>query len=315
MATPRSPTSAWPGTQRHDVAQMSFAGTPAYMAPEVWGGEGGPASDLYGFAMSYIELRQGSTPFKFGKVMEVMQAHLNGNFDFADFIGEAERTVLRRALAKEPADRYPSCLAFVEDLAERLAGRSTANREQFRRHDRALAAARPGGNHPYVTVRTTGPLPIAEEAETLQEAGRWDYGGAHRRGEHRHVRRQGTRQPRRQPAPRWRAPVANGNDGVLPDGATAKEGSKIVALADGRRLPQWLTVAHNGETVRFRLIARCVRPSNISQSKVWNKLYGSPGDPEAPAVRMTANEAAAFAASLGEAIADTRGMGSRRGLV
>ncbi|HEY3788528.1 MAG TPA: serine/threonine-protein kinase, partial [Urbifossiella sp.] len=107
-------------TSETNVAQMSFAGTPAYMAPEVWGGEGGPSSDLYGFAMSYIELRQGRTPFKFGKVMEVMQAHMNGNFEFDEMIAEPEREVLRRALNKEPTERHPSCLAFVEDLAEAL---------------------------------------------------------------------------------------------------------------------------------------------------------------------------------------------------
>ncbi|HEY2909285.1 MAG TPA: SUMF1/EgtB/PvdO family nonheme iron enzyme, partial [Gemmataceae bacterium] len=90
------------------------------------------------------------------------------------------------------------------------------------------------------------------------------------------------------------------NGAGLPDGSSAEEGSPIIALADGRRLPQWVTAARNGATIRFRLIAPgVIPPFYISQSKVWNKLYGSPGDPESPAVRMTANEASAFAASLG----------------
>ncbi|MDB5312594.1 MAG: prkC 14, partial [Gemmataceae bacterium] len=99
------------------MAAMSFAGTPAYMAPEVWSCEGGPPSDLYGFAVGYVELRQGAVPFRGERVPEVMKAHLGGQFEFADFIPEAERAVLRRAMAREPEDRHPSCLAFVEELA------------------------------------------------------------------------------------------------------------------------------------------------------------------------------------------------------
>ena len=45
-------------------AMKTFAGTPAYMAPEIWGKEGGPPSDLYALAVSYIELRQGHPPCK-----------------------------------------------------------------------------------------------------------------------------------------------------------------------------------------------------------------------------------------------------------
>lgn len=289
-------------TSETNVAQMSFAGTPAYMAPEVWGGEGGPASDLYGFAMSYVELRQGTTPFKFGKVMEVMQAHLNGNYEFAAFIQEPERAVLRRALAREPADRYPSCLAFVEDLADAL-GR------QVHRKTGAMAipAARtsvpsstgvdtnfsiaapgaPAGSIGVTPPRRSSKKRVAGITVALLVAiaiGTFAVKGCGQRDGN--------------PLPGNRPPDAN--DASVPNGASAEEGSPVVALADGRRLPQWVIANHQGEAVRFRLIAPgTIPPFYISQSKVWNKLYGSAGPPNVPATRMTANDAAAFAASLG----------------
>ena len=41
------------------IATGSFAGTPAFMAPEIWGGKVGKASDQYSLAFAYAELRLG----------------------------------------------------------------------------------------------------------------------------------------------------------------------------------------------------------------------------------------------------------------
>lgn len=109
--------------QEKEMASMSFAGTPAYMAPEVWGREGGPPSDLYSLAFAYVELRQGRSPLKPVPMLEMMLAHLDGQFEFADFMPEAERQVLRKAMSRSPQERHPSCIAFVEELAH-VMGRS-----------------------------------------------------------------------------------------------------------------------------------------------------------------------------------------------
>src|SRR5262249_29945135 len=116
------------GLARQQDAMMAslsiLAGTPAYMAPEVWGGEGGPASDQYSLAFAYTEARQGKGPIPPRTTMqEMMIAHLDGLFEFDPIVGEAERQVLARAMAGMPAERYPSCSEFIEELA-RAHGRS-----------------------------------------------------------------------------------------------------------------------------------------------------------------------------------------------
>ncbi len=99
------------------ATQSVMAGSPAYMAPEVWAGRYGGASDLYSLAVTYAELRQGRLPVKLGPMAEIMFAHLEGNFEFrADVLGKAEVAVVRKALAKEPGQRYGSCSEFVSEL-------------------------------------------------------------------------------------------------------------------------------------------------------------------------------------------------------
>lgn len=100
------------------MASMSFAGTPIYMSPEGWSGKGGPASDQYSLAFAYIEVRQGYCPIKPGPFADVMFAHIEGKFEFADFLEPNEIAVLRKALAREPELRYPTCAAFIEALAD-----------------------------------------------------------------------------------------------------------------------------------------------------------------------------------------------------
>jgi hypothetical protein len=131
------------------------------MAPEIWGGEGGPPSDLYGLAATYVELRQGRPALQFGRGADVMFAHLDGLLDFADFIGEAERAALSKAMARMPEDRHPTCLAFAEELAAAL-GRSVVKRSGRV----PVPAARPV---PTPSERATGT--IAPGQETRMGAG------------------------------------------------------------------------------------------------------------------------------------------------
>ncbi len=103
------------------AASMTTLGTPNYMAPEVWQSKQHAASDQYALACSYAEMRLGRLPFPSCKDMvTAMSAHL---WEEPDLTGlpEAEQQVLRRALGKNPEERYPTCLDFVSALEEALA--------------------------------------------------------------------------------------------------------------------------------------------------------------------------------------------------
>jgi hypothetical protein len=277
-------------------APMTFAGTPAYMAPEVWDGEGSSASDQYSLASAYIALRQGKPAFKPGPITELMKAHLEGRFEFAEFIPEPEQAVLRRALARSAAERYASCAEFIDELAvatglpsqrpSTRVGRSAAIRE--------LPAA-PGTRTfppvaPPARPRRRWVIPAAVAAVAAVALVIWLGGGGRLGG-----------------GGSGNGGSGNGSGLSVPPGATAAPDARVEKLADGRRVPEWVVYPVGGEAVRFRLIPASP-PFFIMESKVWNRLYHAAGKvprgpelggPDAPVARVSANEAAAFAAELG----------------
>lgn len=95
------------------------SGTPAYMAPEVWRSEAVAASDQYALALSYSELRLGRRPLQGDTAFALMSAHAEETPDL-DGLPEAERHVLLKALAKDPARRYRTCREFVRELGAAL---------------------------------------------------------------------------------------------------------------------------------------------------------------------------------------------------
>jgi serine/threonine protein kinase len=82
-------------------------------------GEDNPTADQNSLALSYIEARQGVPPIPaVGNSVLVMFAIMEGKFEILSIMGEFEQAVLRKALSKEPAERFPNCREFVEALAE-----------------------------------------------------------------------------------------------------------------------------------------------------------------------------------------------------
>jgi serine/threonine protein kinase len=97
------------------------AGTPGYMAPEVWQGERGPAGDLFALAVTYAELRLGKPLFPGSSPGAILEATLGGPPPDLELLPVAERAVLRRALSDDPARRQRDALSLVEHLgASRL---------------------------------------------------------------------------------------------------------------------------------------------------------------------------------------------------
>src|SRR5205807_1106843 len=99
--------------ENEQTASASGSGTPAYMAPEVWRRRVSEKSDQYSLAMSYVELRLDRSYSH--DMMEVMLDHLERTPDLNP-LPEPEQEVLKKALSKDPSNRYASCLEFMQAL-------------------------------------------------------------------------------------------------------------------------------------------------------------------------------------------------------
>jgi serine/threonine protein kinase/formylglycine-generating enzyme required for sulfatase activity len=98
----------------------SGAGTPAYMPPEVWNGSVSKHSDQYSLAITYAELRRGRPVFTGTSMYELMVECLSKEPDLSG-LEEAEIKVLRKAMEKDPAQRYESCQDFAHALERAVA--------------------------------------------------------------------------------------------------------------------------------------------------------------------------------------------------
>jgi hypothetical protein len=89
--------------------------TPLYAPPETFSGTISGRSDQYSLAIVYQELLTGQRPFNGKNPRALAQQHLHEEPELRA-LPEAERPVVARALAKDPAKRFPNCLAFVRAL-------------------------------------------------------------------------------------------------------------------------------------------------------------------------------------------------------
>jgi peptide/nickel transport system substrate-binding protein/oligopeptide transport system substrate-binding protein len=108
-------------------ASQNVRGTPTYMAPEQWEGQAVYASDQYALAIMAYELLTGNPPFR-GATVRVMYAHLHDTPAPARELNQqlpaAVDSVLLRALAKQPGQRFPSVAAFVQAFLAAFQGMS-----------------------------------------------------------------------------------------------------------------------------------------------------------------------------------------------
>lgn len=95
-------------------SSATLAGTAPYMPPEAWDEKVNVQSDQYSFAATYAHLRQGTLPFEGHSLIELMQGHLNRSPHLD--LPEPERSVVLKALAKDPSKRFASCEAFYQEL-------------------------------------------------------------------------------------------------------------------------------------------------------------------------------------------------------
>jgi serine/threonine protein kinase len=89
--------------------------SPQYAAPERFQGRISPASDQYSLALVYHELLTGRFPFDGKSYQQLLEQHTEGAPRLKP-LPEADRPIVARALAKDPAERFPNCLDFVRAL-------------------------------------------------------------------------------------------------------------------------------------------------------------------------------------------------------
>ncbi|MCC7085128.1 MAG: protein kinase [Pirellulales bacterium] len=95
--------------------QTGSVGTVHYMAPEVANGRYGKEIDIYALGIILYEMLTGHVPFEGESVGEILMKHLTAEPD-VNRLAEPYRTIVARALAKDPAKRFST----VEELLKAL---------------------------------------------------------------------------------------------------------------------------------------------------------------------------------------------------
>ncbi len=123
-------------------------GTPEYMAPEQIEGRAEPRSDLYALGIALYQMLSGQVPYDGATPYEVALKQISNPLPplrrLRPDVSPAIEAVVARALAKDPAARYPTGQAFAAAFHEAIA------------HPHAVPALVPGRYD-----QRTMPLPIA----------------------------------------------------------------------------------------------------------------------------------------------------------
>lgn len=114
-------------TVRMELLRLGFhtdvADSESWRAPEIWlGDQTGARSDQFSLGALAYRFLTGVAPFRGKTVREIREQILHRRPDIDDNLSEEINAALQRALAKEPADRFPSCLQFVKELAGEISG-------------------------------------------------------------------------------------------------------------------------------------------------------------------------------------------------
>jgi serine/threonine-protein kinase len=150
------------------TATGQLLGTLDYVAPEqIQGKPADGRTDQYALACAAFELVTGAPPFHCEEVTAVMYAHLSEpptpvTSRRADLPSALDQ-VFARALAKVPADRYPSCQDFANALLQELGTVSDGFSPQM--------AGEATPDHPPTQIAAVGdPRPISAAGEAVGTA-------------------------------------------------------------------------------------------------------------------------------------------------
>jgi len=109
------------GALRRLTTSGTVMGTPEYMSPEQAGdGQVSPASDRYAMAVVAYEMLTGRVPFQADTPVAVLISHVTrampSTHELGGELSAHVEDVLRKGLAKNPDERYPSASSFVHAL-------------------------------------------------------------------------------------------------------------------------------------------------------------------------------------------------------
>ena len=104
-------------------SSRTIRGTPTSMAPEQWSSMTVPATDQYALAVMVYEILAGRPPF-LGGMEQLMYQHFTVQpsppSNYNAHLTEAIDSVILRALAKKPEDRFPSITAFASEFEKAM---------------------------------------------------------------------------------------------------------------------------------------------------------------------------------------------------
>lgn len=122
---------------REQATSGEVAGTPSYMAPEIWSGKpASKSSDLFAFGVMAFEIYSGTRPFDGNTLQELYRSirQKQPNLDLLE-VPDVIKYIVGRLLSKNPADRYEDAsevLALLRRVANGRSGEETAEmRESF----------------------------------------------------------------------------------------------------------------------------------------------------------------------------------------
>ncbi|MBS2538633.1 serine/threonine protein kinase, partial [Catenulispora sp. NF23] len=125
-------------------AMMPAAGTPSYMAPELWeGASPRSVTDLYAVTATFYECLTGRVPYTADSVFELQTLHRAAPIPVAD-VPSALAPLLALGLAKAPVERPADAAGFLAELEAAAAVEYGLEWEERGRRELAALVARVG---------------------------------------------------------------------------------------------------------------------------------------------------------------------------